>query len=107
MTLNENKLELQLEYIKGELISISTCLLNGDYCKHCWKFSVCSQVPFSKGIFKPCKALIYLEKDINNIVNNFEFESKELYEDLLNLLCKEQKENEKLRERIAVLEKGK
>ncbi len=106
MTLNESKLELQLEYIEDKLISISTCLLNGDYCKNCWKFSICSQVPFSKKIFKPCKALLSLEEDIDNLLNNFEFKSKELYEDLLRLLCKEQDENEELKRKIAILEKG-
>lgn len=98
--------ELQLEYIINELAGIVGCILNADYCEGCWKFRICSQVPFSKRIFNPCKALIKVEENINNLLNGYVEDSKSLYEDLLELLCKKDTEIEALKEKISILEKG-
>lgn len=101
--------QLQLEYIISEfsgLSEIAGCILNADYCKGCWKFRICSQVPFSKRIFKPCRALIKIEENIHELLNNYEEDSKNLYEDLLNLLCEKEEKIEELEKKIAILEKG-
>ena len=99
--------ELQLEYIINELSRIADCILNADYCKGCWKFNFCSQVPFSKRIFRPCRALVNIEEDINRVLNDYEMSSKDLYEDLLDLLYKKEAEIELLKERVSILESRK
>lgn len=111
MRLKENrrmteKDKLQVEYIVSELAGIASCILNADYCKGCWKFGICSQVPFSKRIFSPCKALVKIEENIHELLDSYEEDSKDLYEDLLELLYKKENEIKALEERIAILEKG-
>ena len=44
-------------------------LLNGYYCKRCWKFYFCRQVPFSKKVFKPCKGFIEIQEELFKIVD--------------------------------------
>lgn len=95
---------LQLEYVIDELSGIASCILNADYCKGCWKFGICSQVPFSKRIFSPCKALVEIEENIHNLLDDYEEDSKNLYEDLLELLYEKEEKIEKLEKRIAILE---
>ena len=105
--------KLLVEYITDELASMTCCLLNGDYCTKCWKFGLCSQVPFNKSIFHPCKALQDVEEDIHKLLDSYETDAEKLYQDLLDMLVKTQdendklkEENEKLKKRIAILEKG-
>lgn len=57
------------EEILDKLACMSTNMLNGDYCRGCWKFDFCQQVPFSLNLFKPCKALIMLQEDIDTILD--------------------------------------
>ena len=110
MRLKENrrmteKDKLQVEYIVSELAGIASCILNADYCKGCWKFGMCSQVPFSKRIFNPCKALVKIEEHIHELLDSYEEDSKDLYEDLLSLLYKKEEKIEELKKKIATLEK--
>lgn len=99
--------ELQLEYVIDELSGISSCILNADYCKGCWKFGICSQVPFSKRIFSPCKALVEIEENIHNLLDDYGEDSKNLYEDLLELLYEKEEKIEELEKKISILENGK
>ena len=48
---------------------ITDGLLNGDYCKGCWKFYFCRQVPFSKGVFKPCKGFVEVQEALFKIMD--------------------------------------
>lgn len=90
--------KLLVEYITDKLASMTCCLLNGDYCTKCWKFGLCAQVPFSKSIFKPCKALQDVEADIHKLLDSYETDAEKLYWDLTKELVKVQDENDKLKE---------
>lgn len=94
----KDEVQVAYEHLLNELGAISCNLTNGDYCKHCWKFSFCSQVPFSKNIFHPCKGFIKVQKSIQDLSKGVDVEAKEIIKDFLDYIDRLEKENRKLKE---------
>ncbi len=83
-----NKYQLKYEQLVDEIASICCNALNGDYCKHCWKFGIPGRVLCFK-----CDALTEILDDLHSLLDSNDVEH--LIDNLLdeNIKLKEYKDS--------------